>query len=62
MAINCKVFSHSEIKFKLGWQEECEESNKKEKKKIKKNQNLYHWFYIIQLKYFKLFNILGSCS
>jgi len=38
MAINCKVFSHSEIKFKLGWQEECEESNKKEKKKIKKTR------------------------
>jgi hypothetical protein len=39
MAINCKVFSHSETKFKLGWQEECEESNYKEKgKKIKKTR------------------------
>ena len=43
MATNCKVFSHSETKFKLGWQEDSEESNKKE------NQNLYHCFYIIQL-------------
>ena len=53
IAINCKVFSHSETKFKLGWQEECEESNEKEKKKNIENMNLYHWFYMIIKKLIK---------
>jgi len=57
MATNCKVFSHSETKFKLGWQEDSEESNKKEKKKRKPE-----FISLVLYNTTELFNILGSCS
>lgn len=52
MAINCKVFSHSETKFKFGWHEGWEG---------KKTESIALVLYS-RSKCFKLFKILGDHS